>query len=131
MHEFKKENTLYVCTACGTCCRWSGYVRMTEREIDRMAAFLNMEVADFIDRHTTLTDDRRGLTLVEKPNNHCIFHKLSATCTVYPVRPKQCRDFPNKWSFSGFRTRCRSVGLRYWKTSPDVLACQNAYYQSK
>ncbi len=131
MVEPRKEKTLYVCTACGACCTWPGYVRMTEKEIDRMATFLDLPVATFIDTYTTLTDDRRGLTLIEKPNNHCIFFERPAECKVYPVRPKQCRDFPNKWAFSGFRTRCRSVGIRYWKTAPDTTECEAAYFPEK
>lgn len=32
------------------------------------------------------------LALKEKPNGDCIFH--DGGCSIYPVRPAQCRTFP-------------------------------------
>jgi Fe-S-cluster containining protein len=104
---------------------------MNDREIDRMAAFVDMSSEAFIDTHMTLTGDRRGLTLVEEDNGHCIFFECPALCKVYPVRPKQCRDFPNKWSFPGFRTECRCIAMRYKQTRPDTTACAAGYFPSK
>ncbi len=28
-------------------------------------------------------------------------------CAVQPVKPKQCRDFPNLWNFPGFEKVCQ------------------------
>lgn len=122
------EKTLYVCIACGMCCTWHGYVRMTDAEIDCMAAYLGMPADRFIEKYMTLTHDRRGLTLCEKANGHCLFFEETGRCAVYPVRPKQCRDFPNKWNFSGFRNECRSVRLRYRVNRIERPFCANAYF---
>ena len=65
-------------------------------------------MGEFIERYTRLRDDRRGLALVEKPNGECVF--LSGNdCSVQPVKPQQCRDFPNLWNFPGFEKICRAV----------------------
>ena len=38
---------------------------------------------------------RRGVTLVEKADNHdCIFYDRQRGCTVYEDRPRQCRTWP-------------------------------------
>ena len=38
---------------------------------------------------------RRGRrTLREKGNNDCVFYDRKKGCTVYPVRPAQCRTWP-------------------------------------
>ena len=29
-------------------------------------------------------------------------------CRINPVKPRQCRDFPNKWNFPGWRELCRA-----------------------
>lgn len=29
-------------------------------------------------------------------------------CRINPVKPRQCRDFPNKWNFPGWRDLCRA-----------------------
>ena len=36
----------------------------------------------------------RGRTLREKANGDCVFYDRQAGCTVYPVRPSQCRTWP-------------------------------------
>jgi hypothetical protein len=28
---------------------------------------------------------------------------------VQPVKPQQCRDFPNLWNFPGFEQTCRAI----------------------
>ena len=36
----------------------------------------------------------RGLTLREKPNGDCVFWDAARGCTIYAVRPPQCRTWP-------------------------------------
>ena len=36
----------------------------------------------------------RGRTLREKGNGDCVFYDREQGCTVYPVRPPQCRTWP-------------------------------------
>lgn len=98
----------YDCQRCTACCRWPGEVKVTAAEIRRLAVFLEMSEADFIERHTRLRADRRGLALKERSNHECIFLK-GRDCLVQPVKPQQCRDFPNLWRFEGFERYCRAV----------------------
>ncbi len=96
------------CTRCGNCCRWSGYVRLLDREADAIAAHLGLPLDSFMDRFTRLTTDRRGISLIEKPDGSCIFLEGEATCRIQPVKPAQCAGFPNTWTFPGFEKLCRS-----------------------
>ncbi|HHY84500.1 MAG TPA: YkgJ family cysteine cluster protein [Verrucomicrobia bacterium] len=98
----------YECQRCTACCRWPGQVRVTEAEISRLAQFLGMSEHDFIQRFTRLRQDRSGLCLEEKPDGSCIFLE-GMDCSVQPVKPQQCRDFPNLWNFPGFRDVCRAI----------------------
>ena len=98
----------YECVRCTECCRWPGQVRLTEIEISNLATFLGLSEFDFIQRYTRLRPDRRGLALQDKPNGECIFLE-GHDCSVQPVKPQQCRDFPNKWNFPGFEKICRAV----------------------
>ena len=98
----------YRCTRCGACCRWSGYVWLTDEEVGQLAGSLGLSVDEFTDRYTRLTDDRRGLSLVERADESCVFLTDTNHCQVYPVRPQQCRDFPNGWRFPGFDRDCRA-----------------------
>ena len=101
----------YECQRCGNCCRWPGYVRVTAKELEAIASFLDMTAEVLTQSYTALTDDRRSLTLVEQPNGHCIFLDADGDCMIYPVRPKQCRDFPDKWTVPDFENRCSAVKI--------------------
>lgn len=98
----------YDCQRCTACCRWPGQVRLSEAEITAMAAFLGLNEHDFIQCFTRLRHDRKGLALQEKPNAECIFLD-GRDCRVQNVKPQQCRDFPNRWNFPGFREICQAI----------------------
>jgi len=38
--------------------------------------------------------DGRDRSLKEKANGDCVFYDRQAGCTIYPVRPRQCRTWP-------------------------------------
>lgn len=98
----------YECVRCTECCRWPGQVELSDPEIARMAAFLGVSELDFIQHYTRLRPDRRGLALQDKAGGECIFLE-GRDCRVQPVKPRQCREFPNGWNFPGFEKICRAL----------------------
>ncbi len=72
------------------------------------AAFRGVSEHEFIQQFTRLRPDRRGLALMHKPNGECVFLD-GKNCAVQPVKPQQCRDFPNLWNFPGFEQACRAL----------------------
>lgn len=84
------------CQRCGACCRWPGEVRLTGEELSKLAGFKGLSEQDFIEQHTRLRKDRRGLALKEQPDGSCIFLDGN-NCTVQPVKPQQCKEFPSRW----------------------------------
>ena len=99
----------FSCKRCGNCCRWSGYVRVDASEIDAIATFLNLSSEEFIARHTRLTADRSGLSLLENPDGSCPYLHEDAdglSCMLQAVKPRQCCDFPLKWNFPGWEKEC-------------------------
>ena len=105
MTEEKKQ---FRCRRCGNCCRWPGAVRVETAEIDRIAAFLGMAVEQFLAEYTELLPDRSGLTLPGKPGGSCCFLEEGspARCRIEPVKPAQCRRFPEHWNFPGWEREC-------------------------
>lgn len=101
----------YLCQRCGNCCRWPGFVRVDESEINSIASFLHLTPDEFIARHTELRPSRAGLMLKSNPDGSCIFLEGLNTCTIQPVKPQQCRDFPNAWNFPGWRDQCKAIKL--------------------
>lgn len=98
----------YECQHCTACCRWPGQVRLSEAEITRIATFLGMGESDFIQAHTRLAADRRGLALKDRADGECRF-LAGNDCAIQTVKPRQCRDFPNRWNFPGFEKFCQAI----------------------
>jgi Fe-S-cluster containining protein len=83
-------------------------VRVTDAEILRLAIFLEITAEELIQRCLRLRPDRLGLALAEQPDGACVF-LVGNDCRVQPVKPQQCRDFPNGWNFPGFEEQCRAI----------------------
>ena len=98
----------YQCQRCANCCRWPGFVKIDESETAAIAHFLGLSDDDFIQRFTRLRPQRNGLALIDKPNGECFFLE-DGKCSIQPVKPQQCRDFPNKWNFEGWREVCEAI----------------------
>ena len=79
-------------------------------EVDAIAAYLNMSVDEFLEKHTRLTPDRQHLSLMEKTDGECEYLVICDDglpgCAIEKVKPRQCREFPEKWNFPGWRTLC-------------------------
>ncbi|MCP3965495.1 MAG: YkgJ family cysteine cluster protein [Lentisphaerae bacterium] len=104
------SNKGFKCARCGTCCCWSGYVRLQNKEVDGIAAFLDLTMEEFTAKYTVLTHDRRNLTLIEHEGGRCIFYEdNSCSCAINPVKPQQCRDFPLRWNFSDWEKECKGA----------------------
>lgn len=83
----------FECTRCGQCCTGDpGYVWVDDAEVAALAKFRGEPLREFIPLHTRTTRGQR--TLKEKANGDCVFWEAGRGCTVYPVRPKQCRTWP-------------------------------------
>ncbi|MBM3861456.1 MAG: YkgJ family cysteine cluster protein [Verrucomicrobia bacterium] len=97
----------YECQRCGACCRWPGQVKVSDAEIAAMAAHLGVGDGEFIERFTRLRPDRRGLMLLEKEDNECIFLD-GVDCRVQAVKPRQCRTFPDEWNLLEHEEKCQA-----------------------
>lgn len=88
-----KDGLRFTCTQCGKCCTGEpGVVWVTDDEIAAIANFIK-EPADEVEAvYTRKTRGRR--TLREKTNGDCVFYDRAKGCTIYPVRPPQCRTWP-------------------------------------
>ncbi len=108
MSENSPVNVLFRCVRCGACCRWEGNVCVEPEEIAAIAEFLGMDEDSFIDQYCQLRENRQGLSLIDGPDGACIM-LVDNGCRINPVKPEQCRQFPNGWNFPGWRDKCQAV----------------------
>ena len=98
----------YACQRCTACCKWPGDVRVNNDELASIAGFLGLSLENFIACHTRLRTNRQGLSLNERDNHECVMLD-GDSCRIHPVKPAQCRGFPNQWNFPGWRQLCAAV----------------------
>jgi len=88
-----RDGLRFQCTRCGNCCTGPpGVVWVTDEEIEAIALHRG-EPFDQLQVLYTRTIARKR-SLREKQNGDCIFYDRAQGCTIYPVRPRQCRTWP-------------------------------------
>lgn len=85
------------CAECGgkCCIGESGYVFLTKAEMARIADFLGLDFGAFTRRFVRQIGQQ--YSLIEKPHSSglaCVFFDDEKKCTIYSVRPSQCKKFP-------------------------------------
>jgi Fe-S-cluster containining protein len=88
-----QDGLRFRCTRCGNCCTGApGYVWVTDDEVADIADYRRERRAEVEGLYTRLVGSKRSLR--ERANGDCVFYDRRAGCTVYPVRPRQCRTWP-------------------------------------
>jgi uncharacterized protein len=83
----------FTCTMCGDCCTGEpGFVWVEDDDLSAIATFLDEAFDDVVQQFTKT--GYRGRTLREKLNGDCVFYDRQKGCTIYSVRPPQCRTWP-------------------------------------
>jgi len=83
--------SVFRCQQCGECCQGRGGILPTPGEIDLIAQYLKMPVAQLESNFLELTP--LGLAVKNKPGAGCIFNE-QGRCAIHPVKPRICRDWP-------------------------------------
>jgi Fe-S-cluster containining protein len=91
------------CEECGgKCCTGeSGYIWVTPIEMQKIANFLNIPLEEFKQKFLIKVGYKFSIKekLLSKNNYACLFFdEKTNRCTIYDVRPNQCRTFPF-WDF--------------------------------
>jgi Fe-S-cluster containining protein len=105
----------FTCQQCGNCCTGApGYVWISDVEIGRLAAFLKLTEREVIRQYCRKVGQRYTLKEIRNSAGQydCVFlkeekaqkprlkfgdevvHHTRRTCSVYSVRPLQCRTWP-------------------------------------
>lgn len=109
------------CSGCGgKCCRGEpGHIWVSAAEIERMASHLRTNTVDFTATCLRRVGNRLSLRERKTATEHvCLFFdEQTGRCTIYAVRPVQCRLFP----FWDYYKKCREAVMR---ECPGVRPCR-------
>ena len=110
------------CIECqGKCCNGSrGNIFVNSKEIKAISRFLGIDVSKFMEKHLIRVSYRFSIKERKTDKNYaCIFFdKKKNICSIYPVRPNQCRTFPF-WSY--FKDKLEEVA----KECPRISLYEN------
>jgi Fe-S-cluster containining protein len=116
----------FECRRCGDCCVGEpGTIFVAPFEMERLAAHLEMSATQIVD--TYLYPYKTGYSIKEDDDGRCLF--FDDGCTIYTVRPNQCRTFP--FWFSNIRSErrwrriarhCPGVGQGRLYTRREILS---------
>ena len=89
-----QDGLCFECTQCGNCCTGApGVVWVDDDDIRRIAEYTGKGEGEIRVMHTRPYAGRTSLQ--EYANGDCTFFDPQARrCTIYPVRPQQCRNWP-------------------------------------
>ena len=88
LHEKYEEEI--DCLECGNCCK-SISPAMKDRDVERIAKYLKVKASELVADHLEI-DDEGDYVFRSQP---CPFIGEDNNCSVYPARPKACREYPH------------------------------------
>ena len=129
------EGLKFTCSQCGNCCTGGpGFVWVSEVELARLGEHLKLTVEEVIERFGRRVGGRVSLKERRTPQGmyDCVFlrevktgsgagARVKKICSVYPVRPLQCRTWPfwdgvlasrRNWEAAGKRCHGINCGTR-------------------
>ncbi|NQT06361.1 MAG: YkgJ family cysteine cluster protein [Candidatus Omnitrophica bacterium] len=96
--------TDFQCLVCGECCKWPGFVYISEDDVARMSRHLSLKEFDFVNRYAEIVH-RPRLNLKTKENGECIFLD-DKVCAIHAAKPIQCATFPDQWKINDLEKYC-------------------------
>lgn len=135
---YVSEPLRFECTQCGRCCRGGGayHVFLNAAEAEQIREVLQLS-RDWFWRRYLQRLDSGELTVVLNADGRCSFLDRNGRCSVYEVRPMQCRTYPfwpeilrSKAAWRAEAARCE--GVDHGATVPlarvrATLVAQRAY----
>lgn len=82
----------FECKMCGHCCQGKGGIVMSEKDMARLAGFLEISTRELEEKHCQKRGTKLHLAVGE--DNYCVFFHPDKGCGVHPGRPDICRAWP-------------------------------------
>jgi uncharacterized protein len=117
-HELHRQAFKKVdCTRCANCCK-TLVIQFNREDIERIAARVNLSPEDFIAKYLEPIEEEVGCYGTRQ--QPCPFLGADDRCTIYEIRPADCRDYPftDKPEFTS----------RTMNVAANTVTCPAVYY---
>lgn len=84
------SSPIFNCTQCGDCCKGYGGTYLSKTDIVRIADYIGMSPDAFMTTHCRMSGGKP--LLAQKNDGYCAF--WDRLCTIHPVKPRMCRQWP-------------------------------------
>jgi Fe-S-cluster containining protein len=115
---YERHALRFSCTGCGYCCTGRAdtyYIEVSRAEQRRIQGFLGVSWAWLRRRYVRRFD--QNLDSLRMEHGRCVFLGPDRRCTIYSVRPAQCRHYPywpelvgNGSAWRAEAKRCEGIG---------------------
>ncbi len=127
MKKFYDNGLRFTCTSCGECCRLpGGKVRISQEEIESVSRFFSMDQEFFLKQYAV--HGEKGWALEDESHYACIFLQDNR-CSIYDVRPLQCRTFPfwpenlkSAYRWKQLKSFCSGIDQGIWHSREEIRA---------
>lgn len=85
-----KTKNIFKCRQCGDCCKGYGGTFLSEKEIERIAAYIHTDSKAFVENYCQISGEKA--VLAQAGDMYCIF--WDGLCTIHPVKPRMCKAWP-------------------------------------
>jgi len=81
---------VFKCRQCGICCKGYGGTFLSEKEIEKIAAYIHTDSKVFVENYCQISG--KNTVLAQAGDMYCIF--WDGLCTIHPVKPRMCKAWP-------------------------------------
>ena len=92
-----KSKTKLGCDICDKCCVNRGDIKITPVNVIEISRYMQLSIHEFMEIYTERLEDQPLEIVIRARGEHkrCIMNdRLTARCTIHPVKPMQCVTFP-------------------------------------
>ncbi|MBN2542009.1 YkgJ family cysteine cluster protein [bacterium] len=127
MVKFYDKGLRFSCQQCGNCCSLEeGDIYISFEDVVAITEYLGITEKRFEEEYLQIRD-RFYVVKQNGENGPCIFLTEDRTCSIYPVRPYQCRTFPfwkenltSKKTWDDLKKFCSGIGIGKLFTKSEI-----------
>jgi uncharacterized protein len=104
------------CTQCANCCKTISPT-FTKADVKRIADSKNVKPEDIVEQYLKIDEDNANAFMPK--TLPCLF-LVDNKCSIYDVRPTNCRDYPN--------TQKKNFTTRTYSHAANTVVCPAVYH---